>query len=424
MEFSFQRKEKKRKETKKVVQVRREEWFYLFRCRSLFVRSDENVGQMNICLSGKCSTSTSNCSRQLIDLDIDSSTIFEREIHFRNNSQWINGLNRWSQNEQIFSADSEAFDQDLRIFYPKIHSKSIEKDKDKSLSIVLSFVDRSLPQRLQELIVKQNLSYLHEDFRRQSLNDNDQSHISIVNREENDSINNENHFQQSKHRKTSKMVVRHPLRSIQSEFSSSSVRLTSERESDASINDDQYSSILKDQFQSLIPLSRRWFHYQTKPMSTIDDSSRSLFNEKSSSNQSKLILQRYEKLQQLLIRSTSSTKFYRNSSLKSTINNNSTISSCPNTSRPVVRSFDEDFPLIKEKSSLRRPSTFDLPLNSNHFDETSSNFSFYQQNFSQKRRQHVQRRSTNSIDKDRENLSLNQSFPVIIAGKRLQITLK
>lgn len=377
---------------------------------------------MNFCLS-------STCSRQLIDLDIDSSTIFEREIHFRNNSQWIKGLNRWNQNEQLFSSDSEQFDEDLRMFYPKIRWKSIENDKDKRLSIVLSFVDRSLPQRLQELIVKQNLSYIndHDDTRRQSSIDNDSSHISIVYREENDSIKNATHCQQSKHRKRSKIVVRHPLRSIQSEFSSSSSRLTSDIDSHSSTKLYQYSSIVKDQVQSLIPLCRRCYHYQNKQeTSSIDDSSRILFNENSSSNQSNLILQRYEKLQQLLIHSTSSrsssTKFYRNSSLKSTIND-STTSSCPTTSRPV-RSFDDDFPLIKDKSSLRRPSTFDLTLNSNQSDETSSNFSFYQQNSSWKRRQHLQRRSTNSLDKDREKFSLNQSFPVIIAGKRLQITWK
>lgn len=285
----------------------------------------------NVYCSSKLSSISSN---KLIENPDESH--FTRSYRFRNNSQWINGLNPWLINEMVDSSRTNEFDEDLRIFYPKENVSPLKDFPLKVNEISSSLIDRTLPPRLQDLIEKQFNDYLHHNYSRILPEEN---FISISPELKRFSIR-ENSLEEKKEKK-SKLNSRLPLRSIRKDPLTSDINVDPIDQSFHSNHQENYSKLFQEQLNSLIPYSRKSSLHLRKLLpqeipsnNSFNDDLFSFSSSSFSSFDSKLILERYEKLQRLLIQpiehKPTAIPHYRNSSLtSSSIYLNSVSSSNP-----------------------------------------------------------------------------------------------
>lgn len=218
------------------------------------------------------------------------------DIHrFSNRSEWIEGLDQWLDEEKLSpspSSPSVHFDEDLRLYLP------VENSKDARLKVspkLNSIYHECLSARLQELAEKVKDLYLSGDDRDDcpSPAPLDQSSI------QSDSFNSSS-FEQSEERNPTKKVKRsvrrrHPLRSIASDYCSCSNENVRRRN-----EEDNLDKILKEHLTSLF--TRGSISKRTSiqiPLINIKHDNH--FNRSMPPIDSTVILQRYEKLQQLLI---------------------------------------------------------------------------------------------------------------------------
>ena len=249
---------------------------------------DENEIVLDRMISPCSLSSNVSLTKRLIEVGQCSSSDVHR---FSNRSEWIDGLDQWSIGETLPSlSPSLQFDQDLRLYFPAEKSKEVSSKVSSKWNSLPS--NESLPLRLQVLLDKaKDLS----SARDQPLEDTFLPFDSF----------NSSSFEQSeekrpkkKEKKHSVRCPRHPLRSIGTDCSSSSTSgkecLTHRHE------EENLDKILKEHLTSLF--TRGSISQRTSiqiPLINIKHDNH--FTRSIPSLDSTIILQRYEKLQQLLI---------------------------------------------------------------------------------------------------------------------------
>ena len=231
-------------------------------------------------------------TKRLIEVGDFSSNDSHR---FSNRSEWIDGLDQWLNEEKLSpspSSPSVHFDEDLRLYLP------VENSKDARLKVspkLNSIYHECLPARLQVLVEKVKDLYLAGADRDDCSSPVplDQSFI------QSDSFNSslfEQSYERNPVQKEKRSVRRrHPLRPIASDYCSCSKENVPRRN-----EEDNLDKILKEHLTSLF--TRGSISKRTSiqiPLINIKHDNH--FNRSIPPLDSTIILQRYEKLQQLLI---------------------------------------------------------------------------------------------------------------------------